>query len=114
MSKHKMLIVEIYNHNIQYWLDKKSVKKLSISDIDYIKSSISNGFTSGELAVAYGKKNNLISYGWWKIVDWESISLELYNALKLKYSDKLKSKKLTSHYNQLAKLAIKNFEKHWY
>lgn len=78
------MTTEICGHNIKWRVKTKSVKELSEFEQDRIRQLIDEGYSSGEINMAYTDSCNRdhITNGWWGIVNWQDIALELYNAIK--------------------------------
>ena len=80
MANIKKHHIEILNHDIVWWANKNKTKKLDDMSIEHITYQISNGVTSGSLPITSGKLKITKSSGWWEIVNWRNIALELYNS----------------------------------
>ena len=84
----KNKITNILEHNISWYVESNRIKELDSCSIEHIENSITDGYTSGSLNVTYGKNNNLETSGYWSIVDWKDIALELYKAQTLEEKKK--------------------------
>lgn len=69
----------ILHHDIAWKCDNKTVKNLDESAIDDIIYQIQQGLTSSEFTITYGKNGKKETKGWWEIVNWKKIALELYS-----------------------------------
>lgn len=79
MAKKKInFITEVLEHDISWWVDSNSVKELDESSIEHIKKMIEQGITQGELCITYGRHRNLETWGWWYIIKWRDIAMQLY------------------------------------
>jgi len=101
MSKER--ITKIIGHSISWHVDTNRVKELDECSIEHIQQSIIDGCYQGELFVSYGKKQNQSS-GWWRIINWEDIALQLRNSIV--NSTKKNGK-------ELQKEALKRFNDEW-
>lgn len=63
--------------NVTDWitLDARDLKELPEVETEYITKKLSEGYSSGELVAEEWR-------GWWEVINWEDIAMELYNALK--------------------------------
>ena len=75
---------DISGNDVSWFVTNKNIKELSEFEIDRISQLIGEGFTSGEIHMAYTDSRNRdhITSGWWNIINWQDIALELYNASK--------------------------------
>lgn len=93
---------QINSHDILWRVDTPAVKELDSSSEEHIEYMIQQGYTCGELHITYGRHNHLTASGWWEIVKWQDIALELYNAIN-NTMDEVKPayvKKATERFNQ--------------
>jgi hypothetical protein len=99
------MTTEISAHSIKWWVKTESVKELSEFEVDRIEQLIADGYTQGEINMAYTDSRNRdhVTNGWWEIVNWQDIALELYNALK----------DAPGPITDSRKKAITRFDKHW-
>lgn len=82
MSKNK--ITEISGHDISWYVNSKSINELSDYEKERISFEIAHGITQGQIVMSYRGKNN-IDYetnGWWSIINWKDIALELRNSIQ--------------------------------
>lgn len=84
-------VSEILNHDISWFVDSNRVTELDQSSIDHIKQCIEDGISQGSLCVTYGAKHDKESNGWWRIINWKNIALDLYNSVG--DGDKIKAAK---------------------
>lgn len=75
----KNFVTEINGHDISWYVDAELVKELDEATKEHLIKMIEEGYTSGELNVSYGRGGNLETSGWWNIINWKNIALELYN-----------------------------------
>lgn len=77
-------ITEILGHDVSWYVDSNSLVELPEWDQEHIAEMIREGYTSGELNVTYRAKNNreYETRGWWHIIKWQDIALQLYNRVK--------------------------------
>ena len=75
---------QICGHDVSWFVNSKSVKELGEFEESRIADLIKDGFNQGELNISCVGHNNrqYETTGWWHIVDWQDIALELYNAIK--------------------------------
>lgn len=102
----KQIITEILSHDVSWYVDKKGVTDLAGAEED-IERMIKDGYTSGELHLSYGKNNEKTTSGWWHIINWRDIALQLRNsivAVKEGTGEVLKEGQ---------KEAVKRFDKEW-
>jgi hypothetical protein len=93
------MITEILKHRISWTCDSETIKELDEWSIEHIEKLIKDGYSSGELYIGEEEVR-----GWWKIINWEDIALELYNALK---------DIPTYNLNEKKKKAITRFDDNW-
>lgn len=76
-------VTEILGHDISWFVDADSIKELDESSIEHIEKLIKDGYTQGSLSICYGKfgstKDQKETSGYWHIINWKNIALELYN-----------------------------------
>lgn len=78
------MTTQISGHRIKWHVQNKKVTKLTDFEQERIADLIKEDYQQGEINMSYHGKNNVYyeTTGWWEIVNWEDIALELYNALK--------------------------------
>lgn len=103
MSKNK--ITEILKHDISWNVLATSVKELDEVSIEHIEKCIQDGYTQGELHISFGKSHEKETSGWWRIINWKNIALDLRNSFLSKASDDEK--------DRILKAAIARFDKEW-
>jgi len=72
-------ITEILCHDVSWWVDVDSVTELDDCSIEHIEQCITDGCRQGDLNVSYGKNMQKEATGWWYIINWKDIALELRN-----------------------------------
>lgn len=106
------MTTEICGHNVKWHVSSKSIAASELSDfeVERIEKLICEGFTSGEIHMDYttASRRNLTTGGWWEIVNWQDIALELYQQLKRVGPNSFLKKDQASY-----KKAIKRFDQNW-
>ncbi len=77
----KNKITEILGHDISWNVNSKSCVELDECSIEHIETCIKDGITQGELTVYFGKDKDKETNGWWSIINWKDIALELRNSI---------------------------------
>jgi hypothetical protein len=90
----KNKITEILQHKVS-WHTNPNSNELDEDTILHIEQDIISGCNQGEIVTEKGT-------GWWHIINWEDIALQLYNALK-------DNNIMTN--NQM--IALERFDKEW-
>lgn len=80
--KRNNTITEILGHDVSWFVDSNRVDELDETSIQHIKECIEDDITQGDLHVCYGKNGDKEASGWWHVINWRSIALDLYNASK--------------------------------
>lgn len=99
----KNKITEISGHDISWYVNSKSINELSDYEKERISFEIGTGITQGQIVMSYRGKNN-VDYettGWWHIINWKDIALELRNSIDGGFINK----------DQLK--AVKRFDDNW-
>lgn len=69
----------ILGNDIKWYVENESVTELDDATEAHIMECINEGYSSGQIVMTL--ENEEETTGWWEIIDWEDIALELYNAL---------------------------------
>lgn len=77
-------ITEILGNDVSWYVESPSVTSLSGWDEDHIADMIKEGYSCGEIVTTFRGKNGreYDTRGWWHIIKWQDIALQLYNRVK--------------------------------
>ena len=95
-------LTRILENDVNWYVDSKTINELDEYSIKHIEQLIHNECGQGELCISL--KNGKSTYGWWYIVNWEDIALELYNSIK---------NSSVENRPQAQAKAIKRFDENW-
>jgi len=96
----KQRITKILGNDVSWYVESNKVTELDEVSIEHIKKCIQDEYNQGALFVSYGKNDEKETSGWWYIVNWEDIALQLRNALPDRMSNQY----------EVLKAAIKRFD----